>query len=178
MTRTRYKIYETEYPYFITSTINSWLPVFTRPDAAEIIFDSWRYLQSERELKLFVYVILENHLHMIVSAPELRRSVHSFKSYTARQIIDLLKQSRAITLLRQLRTTKLNHKTQSEYQLWQEGGKPKQIQNDEVMWQKIQYIHRNPVERGFVDDPVHWRWSSARDCAGQPGLIDVVTDWR
>jgi hypothetical protein len=62
--------------------------------------------------------------------------------------------------------------------VWQEGGKPKQVQNDEMMRQKIEYIRRNPVERGFVDDPLDWRWSSARDYAGQPGLIDVVTDWR
>ena len=178
MTRTRYRIYETEYPYFITCTINSWLPVFTRQQAVDIIFNSWRFLQRERDLKLFAYVIMENHLHMIVSAPELPAVIQSFKSYTARRIIDLLRECGAATLLRQLRATKLNHKTQSEYQVWQEGGKPKQIQNDKMMWQKIEYIHNNPVERGFVDDPLHWRWSSARNYAGQRGLIEVVTDWR
>ena len=178
MTRTRYKIYETEYPYFITSTVNSWLPIFTRQEAADIVLDSWRYLQRERELKLFAYVILENHLHMIVSAPELSSVIQSFKSFTARQLIDLLKERQATTLLRQLRATKLNHKTQSEYQVWQEGGKPKQIQNDEMMWQKIEYTHNNPMVRGFVDDPIHWRWSSARNYVGEDGLIEVVTDWR
>jgi putative transposase len=178
MTRTRYKLYETEHPYFITSTVSSWLPIFTRREAADIIYDSWRYLQRERELNLFAYVILENHLHMIVSAPELPAVIQSLKSYTARKSVDLLKQRRAIALLRQLRATKLRHKTQSEYQVWQEGGKPKQIDNDEMMWQKIEYVHNNPVVRGFVDDPVHWRWSSARNYAGQDGLIEVVTDWR
>ena len=72
------------------------------------------------------------HLHMIVSSPELPGVVQSFKSWTARQIINLLKEQGGTTLLRQLRATKLNHKTQSEYQIWQEGGKPKQIQNDEM----------------------------------------------
>jgi putative transposase len=178
MTRTRYKIHETEYPHFITSTINSWLPVFTRQEAADIIYDSWRYLQRERGLQLYAYVVLENHLHMVVSAPGLSTDMQSFKSYTARKIIDLLKERRATTLLRQLRAMKLRHKTQSEYQVWQEGGKPKQIESDEMMWQKIEYIHNNPVVRGFVDDPLHWRWSSARNYAGQPALIEVATDWR
>ena len=178
MTRTRYKIYETEYPYFITSTINSWLPIFTRQSAADIIFNSWRHLQKTRELKLYAFVILENHLHMIVSAPELPAIIQSFKSWTARQIIQLLKDSGGTTLLRQLKATKLNHKKQSEYQIWQEGGKPKQIQNDEMMWQKIEYIHNNPLDRGFVDHAVHWRWSSARNYAGHSGLIDIETDWR
>ena len=178
MTRTRYKIYETESPYFITSTINSWLPVFTRQATADIILDSWRHLQKERDLRLFAYVILENHLHMIVSAPELSGVMQSFKSWTAREIIRLLNVQGGRTLLRQLKATKLNHKTQSEHQVWQEGGKPKQIQNDEMMWQKIEYIHNNPLDRGFVDDPVHWRWSSARNYAGQTGLIEVDTGWR
>jgi REP-associated tyrosine transposase len=178
MTRTRYQIYETEYAYFITSTINGWLPVFTRRDAVNIIFESWKHLQQARELKLFAYVILDNHLHMVVSAPELPGVMQSFKSWTARKIIDLLKECGGGTLLRQFKAMKLNHKTQSEYQVWQEGGKPKQIQNDEMMWQKINYTHNNPLKRGFVDDAVHWRWSSARNYAGQIGLIDVVTDWR
>ena len=47
-----------------------------------------------------------------------------------------------------------------------------------MMWQKIEYIHNNPVLRGFVDDPLHWRWSSARDYARQLGLIKVVTNWK
>jgi hypothetical protein len=46
-----------------------------------------------------------------------------------------------------------------------------------MMRQKIDYIHYNPVKRGFVDEPEHWRYSSARNYAGLPGLIDVATDW-
>jgi len=46
-----------------------------------------------------------------------------------------------------------------------------------MMKQKLEYIHNNPVERGYVDDPLHWRYSRARNYAGQPGLVDVVTDW-
>jgi len=51
------------------------------------------------------------------------------------------------------------------------------IQNDEMMWQKLEYIHNNPVERGYVDDPLHWRYSSARNYAGQKGLVPVTTQW-
>ena len=72
---------------------------------------------------------------------------------------------------------KLRHKTKSEYQVWQEGSQPKLVANDEMMRQKLEYVHNNPVKRGYVDDPLHWRYSSARNYAGQPGLIEVVTDW-
>jgi len=178
MTRTRYRIFETEYPYFLTCTIVGWLPVFTRPEAVEIVLESWRYLQRERGMKLFGYAILENHLHMIASAPELGTAMQNYKSYTARRIVDLLELRAAIVLLHQLRAHKLRHKAESTYQVWQEGSQPKQIQSDEMMWQKLEYMHNNPVDRGYVDDPLHWRYSSARNYAGQPGLIEVVTDWR
>jgi len=178
MTRTRYKIFEADYPYFMTCTINGWLPIFTRPEAAQIIFDSWRYLEEERDFRLFAYVILEDHLHLIASAPELSDVIKRFKSFTARQIVDLLRKHGAETLLRQLRALKLRHKTESQFQVWQEGSKPKQIQNDEMMWQKIEYIHMNPVGREYVDDPLEWPWSSARNYAGQEGIIPVVTNWQ
>ena len=178
MPRSRYRIFETEYPYFMTCTIVGWLSVFTRPEAVENIFDSWRYLQRECEFTLFGYVILENHLHLIASAPELSAVMQRFKSYTARQIIDLLERHSAGILLRQLRAYKLRHKTQSTYQVWQEGNHPEQIQTEQMMRQKLEYIHNNPVKRGYVDNPVHWRYSSARNYAGEPGLIEVITDWR
>jgi hypothetical protein len=81
-------------------------------------------------------------------------------------------------LLQELKYFKLRHKADQSYQLWQEGSHPQLIETEETMWQKIEYIHNNPVRREYVDDPVHWRYSSARCYAGQSGLIDVCTDWR
>jgi REP element-mobilizing transposase RayT len=178
MTRTRYRIYESEYPYFLTCTIVGWLPVFTRPEAVQLVFDSWEFLKKHKDFRIYAYVILENHLHLIASAPDLSGAMKSFKMYTARQIIDLLKQHQANTLLHQLRAMKLAHKTDSEYQVWEEGSKPKQIDHEAMMLQKLEYIHDNPVKRGYVDDPVHWRYSSARNYAGMQGLFDVSTDWQ
>jgi len=178
MSRSRYRIYEDTYAHFLTCTVVGWLPIFTRREAVEIILDSWRFLQRERGLDLFGFVILENHLHWIAAAPQLTASVKNFKSYTARKIVDLLERRSAHTLLSQLESEKLKHKIQSDYQVWQEGSHPQQIQGDETMLQKLEYMHNNPVERGYVDDPLHWKYSSARNYAHLPGLIDVVTDWR
>jgi putative transposase len=177
MTRSRYRIFETEYPYFMTCTIVGWLPLFTRPEAVEVVLDSWRYLQQNGSFQLYGYVILENHLHLVASAPELPNAMKSFKRHTARKLIALLERHGAEPLLRGLRALKLRHKTESTYQVWQEGHHPQQIGNDDMMRQKLEYIHNNPVKRGFVDDPTHWRYSSARNYAGQPGLIEVVTNW-
>ena len=46
-----------------------------------------------------------------------------------------------------------------------------------MLRQKRDYIHWNPVKRGFVDEPQHWRWSSARCYAGRNGVVAVLTDW-
>ncbi|HEV8070151.1 MAG TPA: transposase [Planctomycetaceae bacterium] len=178
MTRSRYRIFETEYPYFLTNTIVGWLPLFTRPEAVDILHDSWRHCQRQRGLMIFGYVILENHLHLIASAPDLSTVMQNFKSFTARSLIDLLERQSSTGLLRQLEAHKLRHKADSDYQVWQEGNHPEQIRTEAMMWQKLEYVHNNPVARGYVDDPLHWRYSSARNYAGLPGLIDVITDWR
>ena len=88
-----------------------------------------------------------------------------------------LKDQNAETILRLLRYFKLMHKKDRDYQLWQEGSHPQAIQSDDMMRQRLEYIHNNPVKRGYVDDPNHWRYSSARNYAGTPPLIDVATIW-
>ena len=69
------------------------------------------------------------------------------------------------------------HKIDRTYQIWKEGYQPKLMQTDTMMIAKIKYIHENPVKRGYVDDAVHWRYSSARDYEEVDGLIDVERFW-
>jgi REP element-mobilizing transposase RayT len=177
MGRSRYKIHEPTYPHFITCTILHWIPIFTRTETTDIIFNSLKYLQQTDNLKLYAYVILENHLHLIVQSDDLSKSMESFKKYTARQIIDLLKMRNVTTILNQLSFYKKAHKDDREYQLWQEGIAPKLIQDDEMMVERINYIHNNPIKRGYVDEAKHWRYSSARDYEGDVGLIEVEKFW-
>ncbi len=173
MGRSRYKIHEPTFPHFVTCTVLHWIPIFTRVETTEIIFNSLKYLQQHDNFKLYAYVILENHLHMVAQSDDLSKSMESFKKYTARQIIDLLKSRNVTTILDQLAFYKKAHKEDREYQLWQEGIAPKLIQRDSMMVERINYIHQNPVKRGYVDEAKHWRYSSARDYEGDVGLIDV-----
>ncbi len=173
MGRSRYQITENSVPYFHTCTVVGWLPIFTRPNTVQIILDSWEYLQKNESFHLHGYVILENHLHLIASSPNHRNLIKHFKSFTARKIIDYLEKQNILFFLKQLAFYKLKYKTKSKYQFWQEGTHPKQILTEEMMRQKLDYIHYNPVKRGYVDFPEHWRYSSARNYMGQKGLIDV-----
>ncbi|WP_306547406.1 transposase [Desulfobulbus sp.] len=173
MTRSRYVIHEPEKPHFLTCTVVEWLPVFTRPDAVQILLDCWSYQRAHSGLQLFGYVILENHLHFVAQAPRLDKCLISFKSFTAARIIELLEQHKADQLLTRLRLTKPAHKIDRKYQFWQEGSHAEMIFSEPVMQEKLGYIHFNPVKRGYVDQPEHWRYSSARNYLGQSGLIEI-----
>lgn len=174
MARTRYKIYETEYPYFITSSIVEGYPVFSNRLAAEIVLEALTFLQDQRNTILYAYVIMENHIHMVVQSDELSKHMRSFKSWTARSIIDQFTQNGHTVLLNRFKRAKRPSHTDSDFQVWQEGFHPKQIVRDSMMIQKIEYIHNNPVKRGFVDHAEGWRYSSARNYLGEKGLIPVT----
>jgi len=120
---------------------------------------------------------LENHLHLSAASDDLSRDMRRFKSYTARRIIELLERQQSARLLELLAFIKRAHKQESRYQVWEEGNHPQLIESDAVMRQKLDYIHFNPVKRGYVDRPEHWRYSSARNYLGQAGLIDIIRDW-
>jgi len=176
MGRSRYKITEPESPHFLTLTVLHWIPVFTRPDTVNILIESFRYLQKEG-LKIYSYVILENHLHLVAQSNQLDKDIARFKSFTAKNIIQYLKEKNVKQILDQLKFYKKQHKLDRELQFWQEGTHPELIQGEEMMHQKVNYIHQNPVKRGYVDDVEHWRYSSARDYLGHDGLIEVFKEW-
>jgi putative transposase len=81
-------------------------------------------------------------------------------------------------LLNQLSYFRLKHKVESEHQIWQEGFHPQAITSDEMMFQKLEYLHNNPVKRGLVASPEHWRYSSAHEWL--VGALPVLRcdEWR
>ena len=177
MARTRYKIINNEQPHFVTCTVINWLPIFGNPEIVNIILDSLRFLQEHNRITIYAYVIMEHHLHLVASSSDLSKEIGDFKSFTARTIIDFLKRDKNQFILKQLKKLKLSHKKDRTYQLWQEGSHPQLIQGDKMMCQKIEYIHNNPVKHGYVDEAIHWRYSSARNYEGREGLILVMKDW-
>jgi len=177
MGRNRYKIYNETAPHFITCTILHWIPLFTRPATVQIILDSLAHRQQTRDLKVYAYVILENHLHLVLQSPCLSKEIASFKSYTARLLIDYLTEQKVHKLLTQFHFFKKRHKKDRQYQIWEEGYHPEEIQSDSMLVQKINYIHQNPVKRGYVDCAEDWRYSSARNYQGETGLLPVFMNW-
>jgi len=143
----------------------------------EIILDLLKYLQERKKAKLYAYVVMKNHLHCIVLSDELNNVIRSFKPYTTRAIIDYFKEHNNDDILDKLRQNKLRYKTASEYQVWQEGSHPEEITTDEMMHQKVEYIHNNPVRSGFVKESSHWPYSSAQNYEGKHGLVHIDMEW-
>ena len=59
--------------------------------------------------------------------------------------------------------------------MWQEGFHPQQIISEDMLHQKVNYLHHNPVRIGVVEQPEDWVYSSARDYAGGKGLMELDT---
>ena len=177
MARSRYRFAEPDRPHFLTCTVVEWLPVFTRREAVQILLDSWRHQQQNDDFRLYDFVILENHLHAVAQADDLPEVWSRFKSFTALQLVELLKVRGADALLKRMHFARKAQRNDREHQFWQEGSHPQLIGDELMLRQKLDYMHRNPVERGYVDEPEHWRWSSARCYAGREGVIDVFRDW-
>jgi len=173
--RSRYRIYDNGAIHFVTSTTVGWVPVFTHAGRFQILIDTFKFCQKSKGLKIYAFVILDNHFHLVMEAPDISGVMQSIKRHTARTIIDALGAGEMDEWLgAQLRFYRQKHKVESDHQLWQEGYHPQKIVGAEMLHQKIEYIHNNPVKRGLVDVPEHWRYSSARNyMSGDGSVLDI-----
>ena len=176
--RSRYRINEPERSHFITATVVEWLPVFTTGACCDIIVQSLAFCREKKGLRIYAWVILDNHFHAIVAGPELARTIGDLKKFIAREVLAQLKTEGREWLLNQLAYYRAAHKSLSQHQVWQEGVHPQSIASDAMMLQKLEYLHNNPVKRGLVAAPEHWRYSSAHEwLAGAMPLLRV-DEWR
>jgi len=109
----------------------------------------------------------------MVSADNLSQVIRDFKRHTAKEILAAARQDDRLWLLKQFEFFKGEHKGDSQHQVWQEGVHPQAITSEDVLRQKLEYIHYNPLKLGLVDRPEDWRYSSARNYFGQDGLLEI-----
>jgi len=166
--------------YFLTMTIVDWVDIFTRPVYKHIIVDALKFCKEKKGLKLYAWVLMSNHLHLIAAAEEnknLSDILRDFKGFTSRKIITTIQEepeSRRQWLLHRFEfNVKLNPKVR-HYKVWLEGNEAKELTSNSFIDQKLDYIHQNPVRTEWVDEPEHYRYSSAKNYAGETGLIHVT----
>ena len=81
----RYKIFDQKGLNFITITVVDWVDLFTRKAICDIVLSNLAFYRNNKGLKIFAYVIMSNHIHLIVRAaeePELSTIIRDFKYST------------------------------------------------------------------------------------------------
>ena len=168
--------------YFTTSTVVDWVDVFTRPVYKHIILESLAYCQAHKHLDIYAWVLMTNHLHMIVGIRDDGNNVadvlRDFKKFTNKKIVAAIEsneqESRRKWLLDRMSFAGANDHKITNYRFWQEGNHVETINTVEFYRQKLNYVHQNPVRQEIVECPEDYLYSSARDYAGQHGLLDVI----
>jgi REP element-mobilizing transposase RayT len=156
--------------------------VFTRKVYRDIVLDSIKHCQHKKCLILHAWCIMSNHLHLIAAAKENNLSdiIRDFKKFTSKQMINAIKdnelESRREWMLSIFKQKGEANSRNSEHQFWRQDNQPKELYSSAFVFQKLSYIHNNPVEAGVVDKPEEYLYSSARDYkqTKKCGLLDVV----
>jgi len=173
----RYKLVDGVYIYFVTFTIIDWLPVFIDPEPTQIIVDSLQFCIREKGLRINAYVIMPNHIHMIVfdwkfDNNRLQQILTDLRKFTGRKLADHIDNNLSESLATVIRRKELEDR---ERQVWQPGWYAEGLCSEKFWMQKMNYIHENPVRKGYVRLPEHWRYSSAGYwLTGEDGDVPVV----
>ena len=159
--------------YFITCTVHQWADVFTRKAYVDILLDSLRHCQQNKGLKIYAWVVMTNHIHLIVSSDKEKLSdiIRDFKKYTSKQIFQAIENNPNESRKRWL-TWLL--KKEGAIWFWEEGYHGEEITDKAMLDSKINYIHMNPVRANIVEKEEEYLYSSCGDFFGtRKGLIDL-----
>jgi REP element-mobilizing transposase RayT len=174
---TGYQIYDQHGMYFVTFTIVDWVDVFSRRRYRDIIIQNLEYCIVEKGLRIYAYVIMTNHVHLIVSSAsgKLSDTIRDFKKYTSRKITESIQEepeSRREWLLHRFEWNAQQRIKDTNYQVWTHENHAIEISTPDFFLSKREYIHMNPVRAGWVERPEDYIYSSANI-----NNRITITDW-
>ena len=178
---TKYKIGDDEIPHFITFSIVNWIDALTRNDYKEIIVNSLQYCINEKGMMLHAWIIMSNHVHLIISAKkdfELSNILRDLKKYTSKQIIKAIeenpKESRKEWMIWMFGRAGKRNSNNKDFQFWQQDNHPIELSNGTITKQRLNYLHENPVRAAIVYDAHDYIYSSAIDYyTNRKGRIEI-----
>ncbi|HVP09644.1 MAG TPA: transposase [Phycisphaerae bacterium] len=154
-------------PYFCTITVLDWTPVFIESRYIDPLLELLSFCRLKKGLRLFAFVVMPNHLHLIAAADDLHAMMRDFKRFTSRTIHERLLADGRHTVLAWLEQAAQRARRQrEEFSFWEDGFHPQAICTAAVLQQKLRYLHDNPVRKGLVSAPEDWKYSSAAWYAG------------
>ena len=149
----------TEYPQFFTATNLEWKAALASDDHKDVIIRSLRFLVEDNRVIIYAFVIMPNHIHVVwqMQAEIKREDVQrDFLKFTAQRIKDRMALHKPDLLSQFLVNAK-----DRQYQIWERNPLSVDLWSEEVMIQKIRYIHENPVRKGMCICPQDYKYSSA-----------------
>jgi len=164
-------------PYFHTATILKWQKLLASEENKLVIIQSLKYLIDRSKIRLYGYVIMPNHIHLIweLLEPNGREFPSaSFKKFTAHAFLKSLKHQPEKVKKFYVDTDKRT------YQFWQAKSKSLELYSRYMVEQKLDYIHANPVQPHWklVSDPRDYRFSSMRFYEQDVDEFCILTHYR
>ena len=175
-----YKFHKPEGVYFVSFAIVEWLDVFTRNEYKNILLENLEFYQK-KGMEIYAWCIMTNHVHLVfrsMNDTKPQDLLGNFKRFTSKAVVKAIqtnpKESRKQVLLEQFKKAAAKSSNVHQYQFWRHDNKPIELWSNKVIFEKINYIHNNPVEAGLVFRPEEYMYSSAIDYSGEQGLLNNV----
>ena len=176
----KYKVGEDAIAHFVTFSVVGWIDVFSREYYKEIFVNSLKYCQENKGLKLHAWVIMTNHVHLIISSQtsKIEDIVRDLKKYTSKKIIAAIQEnpieSRKEWMMNLFSFAGQNNNNNTEYQFWKQDYHPIELNTAEILKERLDYLHENPVRSGLVWETWHYKYSSAIDYyTNEHGLLAI-----
>ena len=175
-----YKIRDQEKLHFISFATVNWIDVFIRPVYKDILVESIKYCIENKGLVVYVWVIMSSHVHMIIGTKgeKMQDIIRDLKKHTSKAILKAIEEnvqeSRREWMLWMFERAGKKNGNNKKYQFWQQHNKPIELFDNKIISQKLDYLHNNPVEEGFVNEAHEYKYSSAIDYSEGKGYINVT----
>jgi putative transposase len=172
----RRNINEPGHAHELTFSCYRRLPLLDCDRVRAFLAESINDAKAELDFAVWAYVFMPEHVHLIVYPRRVEYDIAAIraaiKEPAARRALNYFWMESSAWLPQLER--KRGHRTESLF--WQSGGGyDRNIESAKVLLAAIEYIHLNPVRRGYVEHATAWKWSSATFLADQ-GTSPVHVD--
>ena len=162
---------------YLTSVTKDRLPVFRTEALALVACAALHEARTSGVFSIYAYVIMPDHLHAITdSALKPSRVLQYINGIISRRVIDHLKERGHNASLQKLQRE--SGARGHRYSLWEHHSNVLPVFSEDMLMQKVNYIHQNPVRAKLVERAEEYPWSSARiwkHCAleDEPLIVDI-----
>jgi len=166
--------------YYVTTVVYDRLPIFKRPSFIIPLYDSLNFYRHKQEFKLLGYVVMPDHVHLIIwpsGTCTVSDIMRDYKKFTSTRLIRQAEVEGVEEWVVAFRSAG-RETGRSANKVWQDSFWDVNIYTERFLRQKLYYLHRNPVRAGLVDKPEEYVYSSYRNYVyDENWLIEIDQDW-